>query len=257
MTAPKTVIKALGLLELIRAEPGQRVSDLAISSGVPVPTCSRLLEALTEARLVRRRRGVYELGPHCLALAESFREVFNLDHDARGYLESLAASTGESAHIGVLDDGECVYVDKVDSSQSVRMFSKVGARSALHSSGIGKALLSAAPDDVFDRVCEIGLVRRTARTITDPERLREELASIAARGYAIDDVENEEGIRCVAAPVRGPDGYAVAAVSVAGPDYRIAVDRVPDIAAHVMAAANDLANLIGFSGDPLGQELSV
>lgn len=252
MTAPKTVVKALGLLELIRAKPGQRVSDLAVASGVPIPTCSRLLEALVETRLIRRRNGLFELGPHCLALAESFREVFNLDHDARAHLEKLSALTGETAHIGVLDDGECVYVDKVDSPQSVRMYSKVGGRSPLHSSGIGKALLSAAPPDVFDRVCEIGLVRRTPRTITDPERLREEIALIAARGYAIDDVENEEGIRCIAAPVRGADGYAVAAVSVAGPDYRVAVDLVSAIGTHVMAAANDLANLVGFTGEPLG-----
>lgn len=252
MTAPKTVIKALGLLEVIRANPGQRVSELAVASGVPIPTCSRLLEALSEARLIRRRNGLYELGPHCLALAESFREVFHLDHDARVHLEKLAHLTGETAHIGVLDDAECVYVDKVDSPQSVRMYSKVGARSPLHSSGIGKALLSASTDDVFDRVCEIGLVRKTQRTITDPERLRAEINAIAERGYAIDDVENEEGIRCVAAPVRGADGYAVAAVSVAGPDNRVAVDLVPAIADHVMAAANDLASLIGFTGEPLG-----
>lgn len=252
MTAPKTVVKALGLLELVRANPSQRVSDLAVASGVPIPTCSRLLEALVETRLVRRRNGLFELGPHCLALAESFREVFTLDHDARAHLEKLSILTGETAHIGVLDDGECVYVDKVDSPQSVRMYSKVGGRSPLHSSGIGKALLSAAPADVFDRVCETGLVRRTSRTITDPERLREEIAAIAARGYAIDDVENEEGIRCVAAPVRGADGYAVAAVSVAGPDYRVAVDLVSEIGSHVMAAANELANLVGFTGEPLG-----
>lgn len=253
MTAPKTVVKALGLLELIRMEPGQRVSELAAVSGVPVPTCSRLLEALTGARLIRRRNGVYELGPHCLALAESFREVFDLDHDARAYLEKLALTTGETAHIGVIDDGECVYVDKVDSPQSVRMYSKVGGRSPLHSSGIGKALLSAAPVEVFEQACTRGLDRRTARTITDPDRLREELAAIAARGYAIDDVENEEGIRCVAAPVRGADGYAVAAISVAGPDYRVATDLVPSIATQVMAAANELATLIGFTGDPLGR----
>jgi len=252
MTAPKTVVKALGLLELIREDPGQRVSDLAMNSGVPIPTCSRLLEALVEARLIRRRNGLFELGPHCLALAESFREVFNLDRDARAHLERLAILTGETAHIGVLDDAECVYVDKVDSPQSVRMHSKVGGRSPLHSSGIGKALLSAAPSEVFDRVCALGLVRRTARTITDPTRLREEVAAITARGYAIDDVENEEGIRCIAAPVRGADGYAVAAVSVAGPDYRVAVDLVPAISASVMAAANDLAILVGFTGEPLG-----
>ena len=253
MAAPKTVIKTLGLLELIRANPGRRVSELAVASGVPIPTCSRLLEALTEARLIRRRNGLYELGPHCLALAESFREVFHLDHDARVHLEKLAASTGETAHIGVLDDAACVYVDKVDSAQSVRMFSKVGGRSTLYSSGIGKALLSAAPDDVFDRVCRIGLSRRTARTITDPALLREEMLAIRERGYAIDDVENEEGIRCVAAPIRGADGFAVAAVSVAGPDYRVALERIPAIAKQVMSTANDLASLVGFTGVPLGQ----
>jgi DNA-binding IclR family transcriptional regulator len=252
MAAPKTVTKTLGLLELIRANPGQRVSELAVASGVPIPTCSRLLEALTQARLIRRRNGLYELGPHCLALAESFREVFHLDHDARIHLEKLSKLTGETAHIGVLDDTDCVYVDKVDSAQSVRMYSKVGGRSPLHSSGIGKALLSAAPDEVFDRVCKIGLLRRTPRTITDPARLREEMHAIRARGYAIDNVENEEGIRCVAAPVRGADGFAVAAVSVAGPDYRVAIELVPTIANQVMTAANELANLVGFTGAPLG-----
>lgn len=252
MAAPKTVTKALGLLELIRANSGQRVSDLAIASRVPIPTCSRLLEALTEARLIRRRNGLFELGPHCLALAESFREVFHLDHDARVHLENLAELTGETTHIGVLDGAECVYVDKVDSSQSVRMYSKVGGRSPLHSSGIGKALLSAAPDDVFKRVCEMGLVRRTQRTITDPARLRDEILAIRERGYAIDDVENEEGIRCVAAPIRGAEGYAVAAVSVAGPDYRVVAGLIPQIGGQVMRTANDLADLVGFTGAPLG-----
>jgi len=251
MTAPKTVTKALYLLELIRADPGQRISELAVASGVPVPTCSRLLEALTEARLIRRRNGRFELGPHCLALGESFRAVFNLDRDARAHLEKLAELTGETAHIGVLDEAECVYVDKVDSTQSVRMYSRVGGRSPLHSSGIGKALLSAAPDGVFDLVCKNGLVRRTRRTITDPARLWEEMLVIRKRGYAIDDVENEDGIRCVAAPVRGADGYAVAAVSIAGPDYRVAVDLVPELGRQVMETANDLADLVGFTGSPL------
>lgn len=252
MAAPKTVIKALGLLELIRANPGQRVSDLAARASVPVPTCSRLLEALVEARLIRRRNGLFELGPHCLALAESFREVFDLDHDARTHLEVLAGLTGETAHIGVLDHGDCVYVDKVDSPQSVRMYSRVGGRSPLHSSGIGKALLSASPVEVFDLTCEIGLSQRTPRTITDPARLAEELQATRERGYAIDDVENELGIRCVAAPIRGADGYAVAAISVAGPDYRVAIDLVPQISVHVMKAANELAGLVGFVGIPLG-----
>lgn len=251
MAAPKTVSKALRLLELVRLNPGQRVSELSIAAGFPMPTCSRLLEALTDARLVRRRNGRYELGPHCLALAESFREVFNLNHDARVYLEHLADLTGETAHIGVVDDLECVYVDKVDSPHSIRMYSKVGARSPLHSTGIGKALLSASPEDLLVRVCEAGLERRTSRTIIDPDRLGEEIRLIRLRGYAIDDVENEDGIRCVAAPVRGPDGLAVAAISVAGPDTRLSMDLVPEVSIHVMSVADDLASLVGFTGEPL------
>lgn len=256
MNPPKTVTKALGLLELVRVNPGQRVSELAAASGVPMPTCSRLLAALTEARLIRRRNGLYELGPHCLALAESFREVFNLDHDAHVHLQHLANMTGETAHIGVVDGSECVYVDKVDSPQSVRMYSKVGARSPLHSTGIGKALLSAAPDGLFARVCEAGLPRRTANTITDPNRLREEIGVVRERGYAIDDVENEDGIRCVAAPVRGAGGIAVAAVSVAGPDTRLSMGLVPEIGLQVMSVADDLADLVGFTGSPLNETVA-
>lgn len=239
------------LLELVRVNPGRRVSELAAASGVPMPTCSRLLAALTEARLIRRREGLYELGPHCLALAQSFREAFNLDHDAHVHLEHLAHVTGETAHIGVLDENQCVYVDKVDSRQSVRMYSRVGARSPLHSTGIGKALLSASSEALFARICEAGLTRFTANTITDPERLREEISIVRERGYAIDDVENEEGIRCVAAPVRGADDIAVAAVSVAGPETRLVMVRVPEIALQVTAVADDLADLVGFTGRPL------
>lgn len=251
MAAPKTVAKALGLLEIVRLNPGLRVSELAIASGVPMPTCSRLLAALTDARLIRRRNGRFELGPHCLALAESFREVFNLDRDARTHLEHLASLTGETAHIGVIDDLECVYVDKVDSPRSIRMYSKVGARSPLHSTGIGKALLSASPEDLLARVCAAGLTRRTPNTITDPDQLSDEMRAIRMRGYAIDDVENEDGIRCVAAPVRGPDGMAVAAVSVAGPATRLVPSLVPEISVQVMSAADDLAGLVGFTGKPL------
>ncbi len=255
MAAPKTVIKAFLLLEIIRLNPGQRVSELAVASGVPMPTCSRLLAALTDARLIRRRNGRYELGTHCLALAESFREVFHLDHDAHVHLEHLATTTGETAHIGVLDGIECVYVDKVDSPRSVRMYSKVGARSPLHSTGVGKALLSAAPDGLVDRVCEAGLPCRTANTITDPVRFVEEIEIIRTRGYAIDDVENEDGIRCVAAPVRGADGNAVAAVSVAGPDTRLTMNLVPSISLHVMSVADELSDLVGFTGSPLSDTL--
>lgn len=242
MSGPKTATKLFSVLELVRTDPGLRLSELAKRLNMSVPTCSRLLESLTEGGLVVRRGSRFELGPYCLSLGEAFRSGFDLGRDARPMLERLSAATGETSHLGVADGLACVYIDKVDSPQSIRMHSQIGRRTLMHCTGMGKALLSGLPPATTEAVIAAGLSPRTPMTITDPDLFRAEIELTRQRGYAIDDVENEPGIRCVAAPVLGRDGLAVAAVSVAGPETRLPLERLVEFVEPLREVATALSD---------------
>lgn len=244
---PKTVHKAMRLLREVAARPGATLGELAAAAEVPTATAHRLLRALELEDLVRTTdQHAYHLGSYCLVLGSGYLADIDLRTEARPVLEQLVADTGETAHLGVMSGTNVVYVDKVDTSHPVRMYSRVGAVSRMYCSGLGKAYLAHSDDATVDRVIDAGLERRTPNTITDPERLRQELERIRERGFAIDDVENEDGIRCAAAAVLGGDGRAVAAISVAGPATRMTEARLFDIGAAVAEAAVALSRTFGY-----------
>jgi DNA-binding IclR family transcriptional regulator len=128
----------------------------------------------------------------------------------------LRDRTGETVHLGVLEAGQVVYVEKLESPGPLRMASMVGRIVPAHSTALGKAMLAYLPGAGGADRGEARLVRRTPNTITDPARLFQELAAIRARGYSIDNVENEEGIRCVGAAIFDHRGRVAGAVSVSG-----------------------------------------
>ena len=245
--APKTVLKALSLLNLVAANPDRTLSELSRLADIPAPTALRLLRALQEEALVEvDQDGRYRLGVHCLVLGSTSLEGFDLRREARLELEELADRFDETVHLGVPDGTEVIYVDKVETSQSVRMYSRIGARSPMHSTGIGKAILAYAGDDLFQAVVRAGLPRRTPNTITDPDELAAELERTRRRGYAIDDIENEDGIRCAAAAVLDAEGVPVAALSVSGPASRITEERIPALGKAVTEVAERLSARLGY-----------
>ena len=244
---PKTVHKALRLLRAVTALQGSSLSELARATEVPVATAHRLLRALEEEGLVQQADDqTFRLGSYCVVLGSSYLANVDLRSEARPLLERLVAETGETAHLGILTGLEIVYVDKVETTHPVRMYSRVGALSPLHSTGMGKALLAASGDDLVGRVIAAGLKRRTANTITNPDRLRAELERVRDRGFAIDDVENEEGIRCAGAAVIGADGSPLAALSVAGPASRMPEERLFEVGQQVAATARALSERFGY-----------
>lgn len=247
MTTPKTVVKALRLLRLVAEQPGLTLAELSRAGDVPAPTAYRLLRALQDEDLLRldpSRR--YHLGAGCLLLGSQFLEGIDLRAEARSLLEGLVDETGETAHLGIPDGVDVLYVDKVDTRHPVRMYSRIGARSPMYSTAMGKALLAAADSELVERVIEKGLPRRTANTITDPHRFRTELERVRERGYAIDDIENEEGIRCVGAAILAGDDKPVGAISVSGPASRMTDQRLGEIANAVVHATRAVAERIGY-----------
>ena len=222
--------RALQLLELLADAGGAlRLAELEAATGLPLPTIHRLIRSLVHNGYVRQepsRR--YALGPQLIRLGETAGRSLG-SWAGRQHLAELVAEIGETANMAVLQGDDVVYVAQVPSVHSMRMFTEVGRRVPPHCTGVGKALLSQLPDDeVRVMLRRTGMPARTARTITDPDVLIGELAEIREQGWAVDNGEQEIGVRCVAVPVK--DAPTRAAISVSGPSGRITLGRIADIA---------------------------
>jgi IclR family acetate operon transcriptional repressor len=221
----QSVERALELLELLaRSGKWIGISELSAATGQPVGTVHRLLRTLAARGYVVRddhtRR--YALGPAARMLAGADQSMPDWPTLAAPFLRELVEVSGETANLAVLERDRAVYVAQAQPARMVRMFTEIGNRVPLHSTGCGKVLLAYQPDEVVENIIAVtGLPASTSRTITDPERLRRELEAVRQRGYAIDDAEQEEGVRCLAVPVRDPRGKVVAAMSISGPASRL------------------------------------
>ncbi len=228
--------RALDLLEILADGGGHlTIGEIAARSDVPMPTIHRLLKTLVDRGYVRRlsnRR--YALGFRLVPLGQSAGAMVGTD--AHDVLASLVEQLGESANLAVLSGDHAEYVAQVPSRHSMRMFTEVGRRVELHCTGVGKALLAELDGErVAGIVGRAGLRPHTEHTITSADALRAELDEIRGRGHAIDEQEQELGVRCVAVAV--PSGSPSSlAVSVSGPLTRM-TDDVVDRAAPLLAAA--------------------
>ncbi|MEU7433884.1 IclR family transcriptional regulator [Streptomyces sioyaensis] len=234
--------RAFDLLERMADAGGEvGLSELSSSSGLPLPTIHRLMRTLVACGYVRQQPNRrYALGPRLIRLGESASRL--LGTWARPFLARLVEETGETANMALLDGDEIVYVAQVPSRHAVRMFTEVGRRVLPHSTGVGKALLAHhSPEEVRALLGRTGMPAATEKTITEPDRFLEALADVRRLGYAVDDNEQEIGVRCLAVPV--PNSPTSAAISISGPTGRVseaATDRIvpvlQDVAAQLSVA---------------------
>ncbi|MBW8482976.1 IclR family transcriptional regulator [Actinomadura parmotrematis] len=235
--AVRSLERTFELLEHLADAGGElALSELAEASGLPMPTIYRLMRTLVNHGYVRQEPSKrYALGPRLIRLGEGAGRM--LGSWARPALKRLVDELGETANMAVLEGDEAVYVAQVPSRHAMRMFTEVGRRVQPHCTGVGKALLSQLPDDrVRAMLARTGMPAHTPRTFTDPDALLAELARIRAQGYALDDEEQEVGVRCVAVPLKGAP--SLAALSVSGPTSRMthaAAEAVVPVLAEVAA----------------------
>ncbi|MDP9651087.1 IclR family transcriptional regulator domain-containing protein [Paraburkholderia caledonica] len=222
--------KALCVLELIGGTAdGMSNAGLLEVAGLPKTTLYRILATLVERGLVRRDpvKRVYRLGFRYLELVRNAYLQPDLVAAASVELRSLRDLTGETAYLAVLDGASVMSLERCDGAHSKRSSAALGQSKPLHCTGQGKAILSHLPADDRDALLRtISYDALTRHTITDRRRLQIELGITAARGYAIDDEEVVEGVRCVAAPIIDPAGKVRGALSVAGPAYRLSLARL-------------------------------
>jgi len=242
--------RALTLLEtLVQSKRGLALSDLSRKLGLPKSSIHCLLLTLERRGYLHRdqltRR--YVFGLKFFSMAHASSASLDLRQKARPFLIRLGELTRLTVHMAVLEEAEAVLIEKIEPPTLLNLATWVGKRMDVHCTGVGKALLAFLPDD------ELALLlarhrfpRRNEFTIVSPRKLKEHLAKIREKGYAVDDEEDEIGLRCVGAPIIDHGGRAVAAISVSGAVAQIADENLEAIAAQVKQAAHRISSELGY-----------
>jgi DNA-binding IclR family transcriptional regulator len=255
LTRNQMIASAAGTLEVLEVLGGtgapMTLAALVQATGRPKATVHRMVCTLVNTGFAQRdpASGRYSLTLKTWRIGASAVRGRDLVERARPILDRLMALTGETVHLAVLDpSGGVVYVAKVESAKSIGVQTRLGQMNPSWCTATGRSLL-AFDDATTERVLAQRLERRTPKTVTDPRRIRERLAEVRARGYAVTIAENHPEMGGVAAPVRDHDGKVVAACGVAVPEYRMESAAVERAIPNVLRAANALSAALGYDND--------
>ena len=234
--------RALDLVEVVAARGGHlTIGEIAAAADVPLPTAHRLLRTLVDRGYMRQmpnRR--YALGFRLVPLGATASSMVGADTEV--VLGRLVDALGETANLAILSGSHAEYVAQVPSRHAMRMFTEVGRQVDLHSTGVGKALLGQLADSrVREIVRRVGLHQQTEHTVATEAALLADLALVRSRGYAVDDQEQEPGVRCVAVAV-GPEPMSWMAVSVSGPVTRMTDELIERAVPLLHEAGRQLTN---------------
>jgi len=250
----QTIERVSQILDILGQSPqGISIRELSTKINLPKGTIHRLLSSLLYFGYVRQdpKTRNYFLGFKLVELGNLLLGQLDLRKEAEPFLRDLAEGTKETVHMVVMDRDEVVYIEKVEFEQNpggLRMASRIGLRNPIHSCAVGKVLLADFSDEALDHFLRgKNLLRRTENTMTDPVQLREHLKLVRKQGFAIDDEENERGIRCIAAPICNEVGRVVAAISISGPAFRVTKKVIQEsLKKEVMETANHISQRLGF-----------
>jgi IclR family transcriptional regulator, acetate operon repressor len=237
----QSVERAFELLEILASMGGTGpLGELAARADLPQPTIHRLARTLLGMGYLRQLPNRhYSLGPRLIRLGEDAAQLIGMW--SRPHLAKLVERTGETANMAVLDDDMAAYVAQVPSPHSMRMFTEVGRRVSLHCTGVGKALLMQLPNDaVRTLMTRTGMAEATENSHTTPAALLKDIELCRSRGYALDEGEQEVGVRCFAVPV--PHAPSLTAISISGPAARVTLKSARAVTPLLKRVARDIAS---------------
>jgi DNA-binding IclR family transcriptional regulator len=237
--------RAFAVLDLLgESETPLGLAQVAASLQLHKSTAHRFLMVLERHRMVERTaNGKFRLGLRLFDFGNRAIEQYDLRDRAQPHLRRLVTETEETAHLALLEAARVIYIDKIEPTRSVRMITRIGASNPVHCTSVGKAILAFLPPErAADIIRRIRFERMTSRT----EALRVELDKTRRRGYAVDDEELEEGLRCIAVPVLDAQRLPVAAVSVSGPSFRVTAQKLPAIANHLLQCVRGISVDMGY-----------
>lgn len=248
----QSVDRALSIIEVLSDyEEGLALTEISTKIKLHKSTVHRLLGTLIQRGYVEQNEETnkYKLTLKLFELGNKLVEKMDILPIAKPYLKRLGENTNEVVHLVLLEDTEIVYIDKVESENTIRMHSRIGSRSPAYCTAVGKAILAHLPDEELEEIWERSDIKElTKYTITNLDTMKKELEKIRERGYSIDNEENELGVRCVAAPIFNFKGEVCAAVSVSGPIMRITQQKIKQIAKLVMESCKEISRQLGYRG---------
>jgi len=239
--------RALDLLEMLAATPGLTLSGLATEAGLPVATVFRALATLQAHGMVEADDPgqFWHIGAGAFRIGSAFLRRTKVVERARLPMDDLMRETGETANLGIESGDEVLFLAQVETANAIRAFFPPGTKAPMHVSGIGKALLAWYPaEKVAGILARKGVERFTTLSLSEPA-LRRDLARTRDRGFAIDDQERTEGMRCVAAPIFNAQRDPVAGLSVSGPAFRMGLSDAGRFGTLVRAAADKVTEATG------------
>jgi IclR family KDG regulon transcriptional repressor len=245
----KSVSRALDIINIVSTKKnGFGVTEIANQIDINKSSVYRILSTLEQYGFIEQdnETGKYKLGYKFLEISSQLLDSIDLRAEARPFLQELEHYTNEVIHLVVYDQGEVVYVEKLEGNETLRMHSKVGRRAPMHCTSVGKAILASLPEAKVEEIIRSkGMMKHTERTITDYHLLLEELKKIRQTGYALDLEENEYGITCIAAPIFDHTGKAIAAFSISGPTMRMTEERMKDLTDKVIDVSKGISLRLG------------
>jgi len=246
-----SLVRAIRILETFSHNEKMGVTEISKKLGLPKSTTHVIVNTLVHEGILEKdiNTNNYQLGLKLFELGNRARSNLEIRKVATPYLKDLNEFFDETVHLTILDNYEVLYVECFESTKRLRTYSVIGVRAPLHCTAVGKAIMAFLPEEEILKVIkEKRLQRFTQNTITEKDLLMKELQKIRKLGYAVDNMEHEEGVKCVGAPIRNHLGNVFASISVSGPSQRFGTEKIADIAKKVMSVANEISRKMGFKG---------
>lgn len=253
MANVQSLERALTLLNKLSEYPeGIQISRLAEQVGLTKSTVHRLLATLTNMNYTIKDEETdkYKIGLQVLFLSRNLINNINVVTVAKPFLEKLCREVNETIHLCIEDRGEVIYIDKIESNQTIRMYSRIGSRAPIYCTAVGKVLLSGMDKDKKNEtISKMKFIPKTPTTITSKEEFLEEIEKVDSQGYALDNSENEASLMCIAFPIFDHNGKIIASFSVSGPNNRVTPELIETTLIGKMKQCSiEISRNLGYSG---------
>lgn len=232
MSNVQSLERALNILNKLSEFPdGLQIARLSEYVGLTKSTVHRLLATLVNMNYVEKNPETdkYKIGLQVLFLSRNILNNNDIVNTAKPFLEKISKDVNETVHLCIQDHEDIVYIDKIECTQAIRMYSRIGSRAPMYSTAVGKVLFSGMDQATIEEmVANIEFIPKTPNTITSKVAFLEEIEQVRNQGYALDNAENQEGLQCIAAPIFDHKGKIIASFSISGPSNRVTMELIQE-----------------------------
>lgn len=245
----ETLVRLFKIIDLLENSSELRLKDISDKLGIDTSTCHRYLKTLLKYNYVKMNPSnkKYSLGLKFLNISTKIIDSIDIRNIAHPHLIELGKQTNETIHLTTFDGKRVVYIDKIESSEPIRMYSRIGNIAPINCTAAGKAILAFQNSELISEIIQgLDFIPLTKNTITDKEKFLKELEKIRKSGFAIDDSEHEENICCIAAPIRDYSRKVKYAVSISAIKTRMSLSKLVTFKDILLEKANIISKELGF-----------